>query len=68
TAASRGEATPADAMDDALAQLIAEETAGLVDDFGRDGDDAAGGYEGDAAGDTGRDQDDDPTPGDQRPV
>ncbi|KZE41297.1 zinc-dependent metalloprotease [Microbacterium sp. T32] len=68
TAASRGEATPADAMDDALAQLIAEETAGLVDGFDRDGDDAAGGYGRDAAGDTGRDQDDDPTPGDQRPV
>ncbi len=36
-----GEATPADAMDDALAQLIAEETAGLADGFGG-GDDEPG--------------------------
>ena len=55
TAASRGEAAPSDAMDDALAQLIAEETAAAS---GEDETEAPGRGEGD----------DDATPDDQRPV
>ncbi|MFS0794219.1 zinc-dependent metalloprotease [Microbacterium sp. 1P10AE] len=62
TAASRGETAPSDAMDDALAQLIAEETAAESASSGEPGDAPTptdGGPESD---------DDDPTPGDQRPV
>lgn len=59
TAQSRGEAAPADAMDDALAQLIAEETAGTADPS-----DPAGPL----ATDSSDPDDDDPAPGDQRPV
>ena len=55
TAASRGETAPSDAMDDALAQLLAEETA-ASSGTGDDGDTAVD------------DDGDEPTPGDQRPV
>ncbi|PVE64518.1 zinc-dependent metalloprotease [Microbacterium testaceum] len=71
TAASRGEAAPADAMDDALAQLLAEEASGGRD-AGTDGsasgtDGSASGTDGDGSA-TGADGDDDAAPGDQRPV
>ncbi|WP_420196546.1 zinc-dependent metalloprotease [Microbacterium testaceum] len=71
TAASRGEAAPADAMDDALAQLLAEEASGGRD-AGADGsasgtDGSATGTDGDGSA-TGADGDDDAAPGDQRPV
>ena len=55
TAASRGETAPSDAMDDALAQLIAEETA-------------ASSGTGDEGGPAADDDGEEPTPGDQRPV
>lgn len=59
TAQSRGEAAPADAMDDALAQLIAEETAGTADPS----DPASP-----SVTDSSDPDDDDTAPGDQRPV
>lgn len=83
TAASRGEAAPSDAMDDALAQLIAEETSGDGRDGATDADSSADeALPGDVLpgdvlpgdvlpGDARRDddrRDDDGTPGDQRPV
>lgn len=55
-AASRGEAAPADAMDDALAQLLAEESG---DDAPDAGPPATGSDDSDG---------EDGTPGDQRPV
>ena len=59
-AASRGEAAPTDAMDDALAQLLAEESGdGARTDDAPEGTDAA--EPEDSDGDEG-------TPGDQRPV
>ncbi len=83
TAASRGEAAPSDAMDDALAQLLAEEADGGRRDAESESPDAGtpgaaapdagrpdAGSAGDAAGDAGRDggDDDGAAPGDQRPV
>ncbi len=63
TAASRGEAAPADAMDDALAQLLAEEAGG-----GRsDADSTTTSADADGAAPD-ADPDDDAAPGDQRPV
>ncbi len=56
TAASRGEAAPSDAMDDALAQLLAEEADGARRDAESESPDA--GTPGAAAPDAGR-----PTPG-----
>lgn len=63
TATSRGESAPSDAMDDALAQLIAEETAADRDAARGDSPDAAP-----PSNTSGTDDDEDPTPGDQRPV
>lgn len=82
TAASRGEAAPADEMDDALAQLLAEEAEGGRDS-GADADPAGGsdasgegllrrdlreGRSDDESDRDARDGDEDGAPGDQRPV
>ncbi|MFF7683492.1 zinc-dependent metalloprotease [Microbacterium sp. NPDC007973] len=71
TAASRGEAAPADAMDDALAQLLAEEAGGGRSDA--DSPTTSADADGRESTDTdgpapGADPDDDAAPGDQRPV
>lgn len=71
TATSRGEAAPSDAMDDALAQLLAEEAGGGRADGGSEAPsadaDGRGPTDADGSGPD-ADRDDDAAPGDQRPV